>query len=54
MGFTLSEPITSAIPPGEEKLFWLAVDIAMNFKPIKPEEKKKIAVWGAKTKPMFT
>ena len=52
--FALSEPITAAVPPAQEELFWLAVDIAMNFKPIKPEEKKKIEVWGAKTKPMFT
>lgn len=26
--WTLSQPITAAIPPGEEELFWLAVDIA--------------------------
>ena len=51
--FTLSEPITAAIPPGEEKLFWLAVDIAMNFKPIRPEERKKIEAWGSKANPIF-
>ena len=26
--WTLSQPITAALPPGEEELFWLAVDIA--------------------------
>ena len=25
---TLNQPVTAAIPPGEEELFWLAVDIA--------------------------
>lgn len=52
--FALSEPITATVPPGEEKLFWLAVDLAMNFKPIKSQEKKKIQAWGARTTPIFT
>jgi predicted aldo/keto reductase-like oxidoreductase len=26
--WTLSQPVTAAIPPGEEELFWLAVDLA--------------------------
>ena len=52
--FTLSEPITATVPPAEERLFWLAVALAMNFKPINSEEKKKIQSWGAKTKPIFT
>lgn len=26
--WTLNQPVTAAIPPGEEELFWLAVDIA--------------------------
>ena len=52
--FALSEAITAAIPPAEEKLFWLAVDIAMDFKPINRKERKRIEAWGAKTKPLFT
>ena len=52
--FTLSQPITAAVPPADEKLFWLAVDIAMNFKPINAKEKKEIEVWGARTEPLFT
>jgi predicted aldo/keto reductase-like oxidoreductase len=52
--FTLSEPVTATLPPGDEKLFWMSLDLAMNFKPIKSEEKKKIQSWGAKTKPLFT
>ena len=52
--FALSEPITAAIPDAEEKLFWLAVEIAMNFKPINTEEKKNIENWGVRTKPIFS
>lgn len=36
--FTLSQPITAAIPPGEPSLFWLALDIAENFTPLTAEE----------------
>ncbi len=32
--FALSQPITAAIPPGAEDLFWLAVEIAEQFQPI--------------------
>lgn len=44
--FTLSQPITAAIPPGDPKLFRMAMDIAPNFTPINEEEEselKKIA-----------
>lgn len=36
--FTLSQPITSAIPAGEYKLFMWALEIAEKFKPITEEE----------------
>lgn len=52
--FTLSEPITAVIPPCEEKLFWMAVDAAMNFEPLSETQKKKVQAWGAKTKPIFS
>ena len=52
--FSLSQPVTAAIPPAEEKMFWLAVDIAMDFKPIKSQERKEIESWGARTMPIFT
>ena len=52
--FTLSQPITAAVPPGEESLFWTAVDVAMNFKPLTPaEEKKQVRDWAARTNPVF-
>ncbi len=52
--FALSEPVTAAIPPGEEKLFWMAVDAAMDFEPLGEAEKKKVQAWGVKTKPLFS
>ncbi|MDI3471800.1 MAG: hypothetical protein PWQ20_110 [Thermotogaceae bacterium] len=36
--FTLSLPITAAIPPGEEKFFRIALEVAENFKEITEEE----------------
>lgn len=36
--FSLSQPITAAIPPGEAPLFRLAMDIADRFTPITPDE----------------
>jgi len=44
--FTLSQPVTAAVPPGDPKLFRMAMDIASQFTPITDEEKgelKKIA-----------
>ena len=52
--FTLSQPVTAAVPPADEKLFWLAVDLAMNFKPLKKSETKKIESWAAGTRPIFS
>ena len=36
--FTLSMPVTSALPPGHAELLWWACDIAENYKPITQEE----------------
>lgn len=36
--FTLSQPITSAIPPGDQRLFEMALDLAEKFTPITDEE----------------
>ena len=51
--FALSQPVAAAIPPGDEGLFRMAVDLAMNFKPVTPAEQKEIEAWGAKVKPIF-
>ncbi|MCA9444836.1 MAG: aldo/keto reductase [Candidatus Omnitrophica bacterium] len=51
--WTLSQPITAAIPPGVEDLFWMAVDIALRFEPITDEEEKRIEEMSHGLEPVF-
>jgi len=51
--FTLSQPITAAIPPGEESLFRMALDLALNFKPISKQELQKVKQMAESLNPIF-
>jgi predicted aldo/keto reductase-like oxidoreductase len=51
--FTLSQPITAAIPPGEAELFRLAVDIAERFQPLTPEEAEELRRRAGALQPLF-
>jgi aryl-alcohol dehydrogenase-like predicted oxidoreductase len=51
--WTLSQPITAAVPPGEEKYFRLAMDVAQEFKPISTEEEKTLMAGAAGAEPLF-
>jgi len=51
--FTLSQPITAAIPPGEESLFRLALDLAMSFRPVSRREKQKLEQMAQFLNPIF-
>jgi len=51
--FTLSQPITAAIPPGEESLFRMALDLAMNFKPISRQDLEKVKQMAEPLNPIF-
>ncbi len=51
--FTLSEEITAAIPPGDERLFRMAVDIAAAFKPVTARERKQILAEAKGREPIF-
>ena len=51
--FTLSQPITAAIPPGEEKLFDMAIDISDNFRPISDHETEYLKQRSCEATPMF-
>jgi len=51
--FTLSQPITAAIPPGEESLFRKALDLAMNFRPVSLREKRKLQEMARSLNPIF-
>lgn len=51
--WTLSHPITAAIPPGDERYFRLAIDVAQNFKPLGAAEEQALLKGGPGTEPIF-
>jgi predicted aldo/keto reductase-like oxidoreductase len=51
--WTLSRPITAAVPPGEEKYFRLAMDVAQHYKPLDSEEEKKLMASAQGVEPIF-
>ena len=51
--FTLSQPITAAIPPGEEELFRRALDLASNFESITSQEEDEVRALATKMNPIF-
>jgi predicted aldo/keto reductase-like oxidoreductase len=51
--FTLSHPITAAIPPGDESLFSLALDLAPRISPLAPDELERVRRLGASGAPLF-
>ena len=51
--FTLSEPVTAAIPPGDIHLFKLAVSLAQRFKPLTDDERKELEKRAIGIKPIF-
>jgi aryl-alcohol dehydrogenase-like predicted oxidoreductase len=51
--FTLSQPITAAIPPGDESLFRQALDLAMGFRPVSQKEKDKLQQMARPLNPIF-
>ena len=52
--FTLSHPVTAAIPPGEEKLFRQALSVSGNLKPLKKSEIQNIREKALKGIPLFS
>ena len=51
--YTLSLPITAALPPGDIRLFRLALDIADGFTPLAEEELAAVRVRAAADQPLF-
>jgi len=51
--FTLSHPVTAAIPPGEEELFRLALYLSDRLQPLKKSEIESIRQKGLETDPLF-
>jgi len=51
--WTLSRPITAAIPPGDERYFRLGMDIGQHFEPVSEEEQQKLMASAAGINPIF-
>jgi aryl-alcohol dehydrogenase-like predicted oxidoreductase len=51
--WTLSQPVTAAVPPGDEKYFQRALDVAQKFQPITAEEEKTLMARAQGVEPLF-
>lgn len=51
--WTLGHPITAALPPGDERYFRLAMDVAQNYKPLEPHEEQALLSGGKGVEPIF-
>jgi predicted aldo/keto reductase-like oxidoreductase len=51
--FTLSQPVTAAIPPADARFFPVALDIAMRYKPLTSEEEEEVKYLAADLNPIF-
>ena len=51
--FTLSQPVTAAIPPGEPALFRMALEIAEGFTPVTEEEVARLRREAVASRPLF-
>ncbi|MGA9062105.1 MAG: aldo/keto reductase [Terracidiphilus sp.] len=51
--WTLGHPITAAIPPGDERYFRLAMDVAQRYRPLEPHEEQTLLSGGKGLEPIF-
>ncbi len=51
--WTLSQPITAAIPPGDERYFRLGMEVGQNFQPVSEGEHRKLLAAAAGVNPIF-
>lgn len=51
--WTLSQPVTAALPPGDERLFAQALDMAQRFQPMTEDELETMRTESSKVKPIF-
>lgn len=52
--FTLSQPVTAAVPPGDKRLWRKALEIARRYEPLSADEDAKIRKVASGLKPLFT
>jgi len=53
LGWTLSQEITAAVPPGEKSLFDLALDIGASFNPLSRAQLDQVALLAKGKEPIF-
>lgn len=51
--YTLSQPVTAAIPPAAEFLFRPALNLAMDYTPIEPQEVERLRALAEHLEPVF-
>jgi len=51
--FTLSHPVTAAMPPGDENIYKMALGLAARFKPLSAQEVETMKQKGLNTPPLF-
>jgi len=51
--WTLGHPITAAMPPGDERYFRLAMDVAQSYKPLEAHEEQALLSGGVGVEPFF-
>jgi aryl-alcohol dehydrogenase-like predicted oxidoreductase len=51
--FTLSEDITAAIPPGDEKIYEMALELAPDYRPLSAAEREALTARARTVKPLF-
>lgn len=52
--FTLSQPVTAAVPPGDARLFRKALELAHRFRPLSAEEEERLKRLAAELNPIFS
>jgi aryl-alcohol dehydrogenase-like predicted oxidoreductase len=52
--FTLSQPVTAAVPPGDARLFKIALDVAERFTPLTEEERVDLFSRAENLTPFFS
>jgi aryl-alcohol dehydrogenase-like predicted oxidoreductase len=51
--WTLGRPVTAALPPGDEKYFRLAMDVAQNYRPLEQHEEHALLTRATGVEPIF-
>jgi aryl-alcohol dehydrogenase-like predicted oxidoreductase len=51
--FTLSEGVTAAVPPGDERLFRMALELAPDLTPLKADEREKLLAGTKGLRPLM-